>query len=66
MASGASKGAKKIKPFDDQDTKLASGARFGITGHDVKYGTEAGKRWLENNPNYYMKPAPPGTGPKKA
>ena len=25
MASGASKGAKKIKPFDEQDTKLASG-----------------------------------------
>tara|TARA_Y100000401_G_C8140671_1_gene134714 strand:- start:256 stop:456 length:201 start_codon:yes stop_codon:yes gene_type:complete len=40
-------------------------ARFGITHHDIKYGTEAGKRWLQGNPNYYMKPAPPGTLPYK-
>tara|TARA_A100000171_G_scaffold44735_1_gene47810 strand:- start:42 stop:233 length:192 start_codon:yes stop_codon:yes gene_type:complete len=25
MASGASKGAKKIKPFDEMDTRLAMG-----------------------------------------
>ena len=27
VKSGASKGAKKIKPFDEQDTKLAMGGK---------------------------------------
>ena len=39
MASGASKGAKKIKPFDEQDTKLAMGTNWAptipITYHDI-------------------------------
>ena len=37
MASGASKGAKKIKPFDEQDTKLASG-RLGTLHWADKVG----------------------------
>ena len=37
MASGASKGAKKIKPFDEQDTKLASG-RLGTLHWAEKVG----------------------------
>ena len=59
MASGASKGAKKIKPFDEQDTKLAMGTNWAptipITYHDIKYGTKAGKDYQKGGSPYYLK-----------
>ena len=36
--SGASKGAKKIKPFDEQDTKLAAGGKLGTLHWADKVG----------------------------
>ncbi len=59
MASGASRGAKKIKPFDEQNTKLAQGSKvpsIPITEHDVNYGTKAGKEWQKGDSPYYLKP----------
>ena len=36
--SGASKGAKKIKPFDEQDTKLAMGGFVKRVGEPISVG----------------------------
>ena len=41
--SGASKGAKKIKPFDEQDTKLAAGRIIKIPRVSIKEQIKSGK-----------------------
>ena len=41
--SGASKGAKKIRPFDEQDTKLAAGRIIKIPRVSIKEQIESGK-----------------------
>ena len=52
------KKTKNIKPFDEQNTKLAQGFRvptIPITEHDVNYGTKAGKEWKKGDSPYYLK-----------
>ena len=41
--SGASKGAKKIKPFDEQNTKLAMGKIIKIPRVSIKEQIQSGK-----------------------
>ena len=41
--SGASKGAKKIRPFDEQDTKLAAGRIIKIPRVSIKERIKSGK-----------------------
>ena len=41
--SGASRGAKKIKPFDEQNTKLALGKVTRIPRVSIKEQIESGK-----------------------
>ena len=41
--SGASKGAKKIRPFDEQDTKLAAGRIIKIPRVSIKEQIKSGK-----------------------
>jgi len=41
--SGASKGAKKIRPFDEQNTKLAAGKIIKIPRVSIKEQIRSGK-----------------------
>ena len=41
--SGASRGAKKIKPFDEQNTKLAMGKIIKIPRVSIKEQIQSGK-----------------------
>ena len=42
--SGASKGAKKIKPFDEQNTKLAMGKIIKIPTVSIREQIESGEK----------------------